>query len=66
MKYPNSQKTYEKIGNHDTSRRGMSLEYDINLSSQYYLEREMANIHKKPTPITIARLSNQLIIDIFI
>lgn len=56
MKYPNSQKTYEKIGNHDTSRRGMSLEYDINLSSQYYLEREMANIHKKPTPITIVNV----------
>lgn len=35
------------------SNRGMSLEYDINESNNYYLVSDIAVIHKKPTPITI-------------
>ena len=33
--------------------RGMTLEQEINDSNQYYLEREIAVIHKKPIPIQI-------------
>jgi len=40
-----------------TSRRGMSLEDDLNKSNQFYLETDRANVHKKPTPITIVTVS---------
>lgn len=56
MKYPNSNKHFQKEAVNDTSRRGMSLESEINQSNQYYLDNEMANIHKKPTPITIVNV----------
>lgn len=56
MKYPNSGKTYTHTALKDTSRRGMSLESDINQSNTYYLDEGLANIHKKPTPITIVNV----------
>ena len=34
-------------------RRGMSLEHDLNLSNEYYLQTDRAVIHKKPTPLQI-------------
>lgn len=34
----------------------MSLEDDINLSNQYYLEHDIAVIHKKPTPVQIVNV----------
>ncbi|UQS86609.1 Holliday junction resolvase RecU [Nicoliella spurrieriana] len=36
--------------------RGMTLEADLNQSNRYYLEREIAVIHKKPTPIQIVKV----------
>lgn len=36
--------------------RGMDLEEEINLSNQYYLDRDIAVIYKKPTPITITKV----------
>ncbi|MFI3284888.1 MAG: Holliday junction resolvase RecU [Erysipelotrichaceae bacterium] len=39
-----------------TSRRGMTLENEINLTNEYYLQINRANIHKKPTPITIVNV----------
>ncbi|WP_141433301.1 Holliday junction resolvase RecU [Bacillus sp. 03113] len=36
--------------------RGMTLEEDINESNQFYLEQEIAVIHKKPTPIQIVKV----------
>ena len=56
MKYPLGQRNYIKTSSHDTSRRGMSLESDINAACQYYLDLDKANIHKKPTPITIVKV----------
>ncbi|RRC93162.1 Holliday junction resolvase RecU [Erysipelotrichaceae bacterium OH741_COT-311] len=38
------------------SKRGMILEDDINITNQYYLDMDIANIHKKPTPITIVNV----------
>lgn len=35
------------------ANRGMRFEEAINLSNQYYLEREIAVVYKKPTPIQI-------------
>ncbi|TSB46957.1 Holliday junction resolvase RecU [Alkalicoccobacillus porphyridii] len=35
------------------SNRGMTLEEDINQTNLYYLENQVAVIHKKPTPVQI-------------
>ncbi len=55
MNYPNAKSSYvkEKIS---TSKRGMSLEEDINTSNEFYLKNGDANIHKKPTPVTIVKV----------
>lgn len=38
------------------SDRGMTLEQEINESNAYYLENEIAVVHKKPTPIQIVKV----------
>ncbi|WP_251546390.1 Holliday junction resolvase RecU [Limosilactobacillus caecicola] len=38
------------------SKRGMSLEKEINDSNQYYLATHQAVIHKKPTPIQLVKV----------
>ncbi len=38
------------------SNRGMSLEEDLNVTNEYYLEVGRAVIHKKPTPVQIVRV----------
>ena len=61
MRYPNGKKFEETptvvTKHHDTSRRGMTLENDINRSNSHYLSEHVANIHKKPTPVTIVNVS---------
>src|SRR3954468_8612006 len=37
-------------------KRGMTFEEDINDSNQFYLERGIAVIHKKPTPVQIVNV----------
>lgn len=55
MKYPTG--VIKKQNNPLTfSNRGMGLEADINLTNQYYLDNDIAVIHKKPTPITISKV----------
>ncbi|HPX32910.1 MAG TPA: Holliday junction resolvase RecU [Erysipelotrichaceae bacterium] len=52
INYPNRKSVnHSKVINY--SRRGMSLEEDLNLTNKYYLEVDRAVIYKKPTPITI-------------
>lgn len=66
IRYPNG-KTYvnsdkvlpkKQLNNRLTSfsKRGMSLEDDLNASNQYYLAKGNAVIHKKPTPIQIVKV----------
>ena len=55
MNYPNSKKTYVKPKT-STSKRGMSLEEDINKSNTHYLTNDIAVIYKKPTPIQIVNV----------
>ncbi len=55
--YPNGKKnlnTEKKPVSY--SRRGMSLEADLNETNQYYLDNNKAAIYKKPTPITIVNV----------
>lgn len=55
MFYPNgiikSKSNFIQYGN-----RGMNLENDINDTNKYYLETDVAIIHKKPTSITISKV----------
>jgi recombination protein U len=63
FRYPNG-KLYQpkKISNTPVhkqqiySNRGMTLEEDLNESNRYYLEQQIAVIHKKPTPIQIVNV----------
>lgn len=56
MNYPNQiKKEYHK--NISYANRGMDLEQMINEANEYYLEKDMALIYKKPTPIGIVKVS---------
>lgn len=46
----------KKMKNISFSNRGMTLEEDINETNAYYLEKEIAVIHKKPTPVQIVQV----------
>lgn len=39
------------------ANRGMDLENDINITNIYYLDKDIAVIHKKPTPIKVSKVS---------
>lgn len=63
MNYPNPKKKLsvskeplakDKAVNY--SNRGGDLEYDINQTNQYYLNNDLAVIHKKPTPVTVVKV----------
>lgn len=43
--------------NRTFSNRGMTLEEDINLTNEYYLQSNKAVIHKKPTPVQIVNVN---------
>ncbi len=48
-----------KISNIKTTtyaNRGMTLEYDINLTNKYYKDNFIALVYKKPTPIQIVKV----------
>lgn len=53
MKYPSGTKFKKTVS---YSKRGMSLEHDINEANNYYLVNDIAVIYKKPTPITITKV----------
>ena len=54
MNYPNGIKPLNKVINY--SNRGMGLEYDLNITNNYYIEKGIAYIYKKPTPIQIVKV----------
>lgn len=62
IRYPNGKyynpvkKQNNVIKKEEYSNRGMTLEEDINESNTFYLERNIAVIHKKPTPIQIVHV----------
>jgi recombination protein U len=56
MKYPGGVVSKNKsIVNY--ANRGMNFEADINITNKYYLDEDIAVIYKKPTPITINKVS---------
>lgn len=59
MQYPNGLKKKNVVSSHNGqtySNRGMSLEEDINITNEFYLQTDRAIIHKKPTPVQIVRV----------
>ncbi|MHA6251132.1 Holliday junction resolvase RecU [Oceanobacillus sp. CAU 1775] len=62
MNYPNGQKkrplNKRNLENKSNiySNRGMTLEEDINVTNEFYLETNRAVIHKKPTPIQVVNV----------
>lgn len=55
VKYPNGkQAETKKIVNR--ANLGMALETDINKTNEYYLLKDICNVHKKPTPIQIVKV----------
>ena len=56
MNYPKG----TKINNTDNyikfDNRGMDLESDINITNQYYIDKGIAYIYKKPTPIQVTKV----------
>lgn len=56
MKYPSKIKKRSQKGI-DFANRGMSLENDLNLTNEYYIEKNIAIIHKKPTPIKLVKIT---------
>ena len=54
IKYPTPQINNNHV-NHLKSQ-GMLFENALNLSNEYYLQKEIANIHKKPTPIQVVKV----------
>jgi recombination protein U len=63
IKYPNGEK-YEAVAkkkskqdiSFSSANRGMNLEEDINASNEYYLEKNIAVITKRPTPINVVKV----------
>lgn len=62
MNYPNGKRKNKLnfASNRKTkpefSNRGMSLEEDINLTNEFYLQAGKAVVHKKPTPVQIVNV----------
>lgn len=61
VNYPNMKKNashslLNSSHKHYTAHRGMSLEEDISLSNEYYLNIGRAVIYKKPTPVQIVKV----------
>ena len=60
MNYPNRKATLSKATEEKRksfSNRGMELESDINKTNSFYLDEDIAVIHKKPTPVRIVKVS---------
>lgn len=45
-----------KFKNETYRNRGMTLEEDLNVTNLFYLERKIAIVHKKPTPVQIVNV----------
>ena len=63
IKYPGginpkskSEKAVKQSRSFSSANRGMNLEEDINISNQYYIDKDIAVITKRPTPINIVKV----------
>lgn len=54
INYPNKKLNFSQKTNY--ANRGMQLESDINFANKYYLQNDIAIIHKKPIPVQIVEV----------
>ena len=55
MNYPGGIKKEKKQEVISYKNRGMNLENDLNMTNSYYIEKGIAYIYKKPTPIKVVK-----------
>jgi len=55
INYPIKRKAHIKVNNY--ANLGMTLESDIEATNLYYLNHQIAVIHKKPTPVQVVNVS---------
>ncbi|MDY0345429.1 MAG: Holliday junction resolvase RecU [Bacilli bacterium] len=53
---PKNEKVVNKPRVLSSANRGMNLEEDINISNQYYIDKDIAVITKRPTPINVVKV----------
>ena len=57
IKYPFPNKNNStNIKTNKIQSHGMLFENALNISNEYYLNKGIANIHKKPTPIQVVKV----------
>lgn len=56
MNYPGGVKFNKITKNISYANRGMSLEEDLNVTNTFYVDKDIAYIYKKPTPIKITKV----------
>lgn len=56
VNYPNGKKNSYSRPSTPAGDRGMDLEHDINVTNAYYLQQDIAIIHKKPTPVQVVKV----------
>ena len=57
MNYPNGiKKSVGKVSTINHKNLGMNLESDINSTNEYYINKDIAFIYKKPTPIKLVKV----------
>ena len=56
VNYPNGKKSSWTAVKTSAGRRGMGLESEINKTNAWYLENDIAVIHKKTTPVQIVKV----------
>jgi recombination protein U len=52
-------KPLKNLSQNSFKNRGMTFEHDINVSNQYYLDKDKAVITKRPTPINVVKVDYQ-------
>lgn len=53
---PQEKENHQKLNNLSFSNRGKTLEDEINETNEYYINHQVAIIHKKPVPIQIVKV----------
>ena len=61
INYPSNIKKTNKVKINNYGNRGMTLESDLNDTNNYYLEKNIAVIYKKPTPIQVVETNYEKI-----
>lgn len=65
INYPNNIKKNTNEKPKTFGNRGMTLEKELNDTNAYYLEKNIAVVYKKPTPVKVLKRVNEKIVDAY-